>query len=262
MLDEMQPLLSGKKSNDLLGRLSDEKRPEQLLGAEMELGLLWSISRTAHLHVDPEIPGSTRVPEAFSMDLFESPSYIEVTTVWDGKLSGEGRMRRASQKIMEYANTCRRKSGNSLYFAFAEKKFWEGGRFYREHHVAADFELDDGMRAQIRSWINAADCTTTRLSLQREKINVTIACTLHRQIAGFNFSSPLPALAYDIEDNPLYAALKAKADQLAGVPDTALKVCSLRTGDRGSCDVSPTGTIPATTSLASKSSTGSSGRPT
>jgi hypothetical protein len=230
MLDELRPHVSAKKVNDFLGRLSDEKRPEQLIAGEMELGLLWAIRQTATLQVDPAIPGSTRVLEAFSPDFFDQPAYIEVTTISDGKLSGEAVMQRAAQKIVEYANSCRRKSGKNLYFSFAEKNFWEGRQFYREHHVDANFELDDAMRVQISAWVTAADFVTTSLHLQSENVNVVIACKEYQQRPGFNFFCSLPPLAYDIDDNPLYAALRAKVDQLADVPEGALRVVFVADG--------------------------------
>lgn len=121
MLDELRPLLSAKTVSNLLGRLNDTKRPEQLLGAEMELGLLWSIGQTAKLEIEPEIPNSSRVPEAYSAGVFGTPSYIEVTTISDGKLSGDADMQRATQRMVEFANSVRRKSGKNLYFAFAKE---------------------------------------------------------------------------------------------------------------------------------------------
>jgi hypothetical protein len=48
MLDKLRPRLSANTVSNLLGRLNDKKRPEQLLGAEMELGLLWSRARRRH----------------------------------------------------------------------------------------------------------------------------------------------------------------------------------------------------------------------
>ena len=47
--------------------------------------------------------------------------------------------------------------------------------------------------------------------------------TKNTQKPGFNFFSSLPSLAYDIEDNPLFARLKEKARKLSGVPEGALK---------------------------------------
>src|SRR5579859_5815563 len=149
MLDELRPLLSAKTVSNLLGRLNDTKRPEQLIGAERELGLLWGLGQAAKLEVEPTIPNSSRVPEAYSAALFGTPSYIEVTTISDGKLSGEADMQRAAQKMVEFANSVRRRSGKNLYFSFAETNYWEGSRYFREHHIAPDFELTDSMKVDM-----------------------------------------------------------------------------------------------------------------
>jgi len=230
MLDNLSPLLTPKKVNDLIGRLADKKRPAQLIGAEMELGLLWGIKQVAKIQVDPAIPDSRRVPEALSEDLFNAPSYVEVTTISDGKLSGEADMQRAAQKIVEFANTCRKKCGNSLHFSFGEKSFWEGNKYFREHHIASDFGLTDSMKSEIRSWINSPGFEKTSLKLQAETISVTIESRDHVQKPGFNFFSSLPPLAYDIEDNPLFKALEEKCDQLAGAPSSTLKVIFIADG--------------------------------
>jgi hypothetical protein len=230
MLDDMRPLLVPQKITDLTGRLSDKKRPQQLIAVEMELGLLWGIKQFARLEVDPAIPNSNRVPEAYSEDFFGAPSYIEVTTISDGKLSGEVEMQRAAQKMVEFANTCRTKSGNNLYFAFGQKSYWEGNQYFREHHIAPDFKLTDAMKADIHAWVNAPEFEKTSLRLQADTIDVTITRLDYPQKPGFNFFSSLPPLAYHIEDNPLFKALNAKADQLSGVPPSALKVIFIADG--------------------------------
>src|SRR6266851_4896770 len=230
MLDEMRPLLEEKKASDLVGRLSDRKRPEQLIAVEMELGLLWGIKQFARLEVEPTIPNSTSVPEAYSEDFFSMPSYIEVTTISDGKLSGEADMQRATQKIVEFANSCRKRSGNKLYFSFGERSCWEGNQYFRVHHVAPDFELTEVMKADIRDWVHAPEFEKTSIRLQGACTDVTIRCEEYSQRPGFNFFSSLPPLAYDIEDNPLFTTLEEKRGQLSGVPQQALKVIFVADG--------------------------------
>src|SRR6266853_2692938 len=187
MLDELRPSLTAKKVSDLLGRLSDNKRPEQVIAAEMELGLLWGIKQFAQLSVDPAIPHSNRVPEGYSEDFFGMPAYVEVTTISDGKLSGETDMQRAAQKMVQFANRCRRRSGEHLYFSFGERNYWEGNQYRREHHVAPDFELTDEMKSDIRAWLNRCDFQTASVQLQAESINVTITSKEFPQKPGFNF---------------------------------------------------------------------------
>jgi hypothetical protein len=230
MLDEVRPLLREEKARDLIGRLSDRKRPEQLIAVEMELGLLWGIKQLARLKVEPEIPNSTRVPEAYSEDFFGRPSYIEVTTISDGKLSGEANMQRAAQKIVGFANSCRKGSGNKLYFSFGETSHWEGNQYFREHHVAPDFDLTEAMKADTRAWVHDPEFARTSIRLQGAGTDVTITRQEYPQKPGFNFFSSLPPLAYDIEDNPLFTALDEKREQLSGVPPQALKVIFVADG--------------------------------
>jgi hypothetical protein len=230
MLDDMRPILTSKKVNDLFGRLNDKKRPEQIIGAEMELGLLWGIKQVAQLQVDPVIPNSSRVPEARSEDLFNVPSYIEVTTISDGKLSGEEHMQRAAQKLVEFANKCRKKCGKYLYFSFGERSFWEGNKYFRLHHVAPDFALTDFMKCEICDWINSPGYENVPLRLRDETISVTIEFREYPQKSGFNFFSSLPPLAYDIEDNPLFAALESKYEQLSGIDSSQMKVILIADG--------------------------------
>jgi hypothetical protein len=215
MLDELRPRLSAKTVRNLL---NDTKRPEQLLGAEMELGLLWGRAQTAQLEVEPEIPNSSRVPEAYSADFLGAPSYIEVTTISDGKLSGEADMQRAAQKMVEFANSVRRKSGKNLYFSFVERNYWEGSRYFREHHIASDFELTDAMKADMRAWLDAPDHAKTSLHLLAPSINVTVTSREHPQRMGFNYFSSLPSLAYDIENNRCTRSLRRRRSSLRAFP--------------------------------------------
>lgn len=223
MLDDVRPLLREKKASDLTGRLSDRKRPKQAIGGEMELGLLWGMKQIARLEVEPQIPNSTRLLEAYSEDFFGTPSYIEVTTISDGKLSGETDMQRAAQKIVEFANSCRKGSGNKLSFSFGEISYWEGNQYFREHHVAPDFELTEAMKTDLRAWVHAPEFSQTSIRLQDDDTSVTVTCQEYSQRLGFNFFSSLPPLAYDIEENPLFTALEEKRDQLSSVPPGVLK---------------------------------------
>ncbi len=230
MMDDLRPLLDSKKANDLLARLSNDK-PEQALAAEMELGLLWGIQQVADIEIEPTLPNSSRRPEALSTGLFDRPSYIEITTLSDGKLSGEENMQRATQKIVDFANTIDKGRGNYLYLTFSETSSWSGNVFTREHCVTSDFQLDQVLKDQIFTWLkNSSDSERIPLRLKNERIDVVIESKSHRQRQGFNFFSSLPPLAYDIENNPLFGRLEDKGDQLSGVSVGALKVIFVADG--------------------------------
>jgi len=229
MLDEIRPLIDEKNLNHLLGRLND-KKPEQVLGAEMELSLLVGIKDVAEIEIEKPIPNSSRVPEAYSLDLFEKPAYVEVTTISDGKLSGEKCMRRAAQIISDEVNKIRKKLGNYLFFTFDEKRSSSRNNLLREHNVSENFVLSSSMKGQLKNWIENGNENKSRLTLQDSTISVSIEIKEQKQTLGLNFFSPLPSLAYDIEQNPIYKALKSKRDQLSNVPEGVLKVIFLADG--------------------------------
>ncbi len=229
MLDEIRPLTDEKNLNQLLGRLND-KKPEQVLGAEMELSLLAGMKEVAEIEIEKPIPNSSRIPEAYSPNLFEKPAYVEVTTVSDGKLSGDKFMQRAAQKISAEANKISNKSGNYLFFSFGEKRSSSEGNILREHDVSENFKLSSHMKGQLKNWIENEEKSKTKLTIQDKTINVSIEKKEQRQAEGFNFFSTLPPLAYDIEDNPVYKALKSKREQLKDVSDDVLRVIFLADG--------------------------------
>jgi hypothetical protein len=230
MLDELRPILHTTKANDILGRLADS-RPEQALGAEMELGLLWAIKQVADVEIEPALPHSSSRPEALSTGLFGQISYIEITTLSDGKLSGEEDMRRATHKIVAYANSIKKRGGANLYFTFNDTSSWENNVYTRKHCVTPSFELDQCLKDQISAWLkNYSGSEGVPLRLQNDHIDVLIEVKNHPQRQGFNFFSRLPPLAHDIEDNPLFSRLKEKADQLSSVPEDALKIIFVSDG--------------------------------
>ncbi len=230
MMDDLRPLLDITKANDILARLSDP-RPEQALGAEMELGLLWGIQQVADVKIEPVLPNSPSRPDALSTGLFYNPSYIEITTLSEGKLSGDEDMHRATHKIIAFANTIKKGCGKNLYFTFNEIRSWNHNVYTRERRITADFELVQNSKDKISLWIKTlSESQREPLHLQNEQIDVIIEFKSHPQKQGFNFFSSLPPLAYDIEDNPLFTRLKEKAHKLSGVPDGALKVIFIADG--------------------------------
>lgn len=200
MIDDLRPALSTGKANDILARLSDT-RPEQALGAEMELGLLWGIRQVADMDVEPAMPGSSKRPEAFSAGLFGTPAYIEITTLSDGKLSGEADMRRAAKKIAGFANTVKRGCGKYLFFTFREIRYWEANRYTRKHGVTSEFALGEQLKADLTSWINASSRSHRQpFLLKNEHIDVVVEFRSEPQRQGFNFFSSLPPLGLRLRE--------------------------------------------------------------
>jgi len=229
MLDDLRLLpIDEKKANDLLGRLND-KRSEQVLGAEMELALLWGIKQVADIEIEPTLTNSKRKLEAYTKELFGTPSYIEITTLSDGNLSGEKKMQRAARKITDFSNSVKKGTGNFLYYTFQEISFWKEDKFFRQQHITSSFELDNDQKNQLKAWIPTCKAQD-RLHLQNDKIDVTVEVKSYKQKEGFNFFCSLPPLAYDIKGNPLFKQLKKKQKQLSGVPEDSYKVIFLTDG--------------------------------
>lgn len=231
MLNDLRPFLAAKKKEaDLLGRLRD-KRPEQVLAAEMELALLWGVKQVSDIEIEPSLPNSTRIPEAYSINFFGVPSYIEVTALSNGDLSGEKDMQRAAQRITAFVNTVKKGAGNFFYYSFQEVSGWKEGKYFRRRCISPEFELDDVMKDQLNTWVPTHK-TSDRVRIQNDKIDVTIEAKPFKQKEGFNYWCSLPPLAYDIINNPLYTRLEEKEKQLSGVPSNSKKVIFL--ADAGS----------------------------
>ena len=86
MLNDIQPHLHASKGIDLLRRL-ENKRVEQALPAEMELGLLWGLLQLGGIEVDSAQFGTDRRPDAYSEFLFLGRSAIvEIAALSDASL--------------------------------------------------------------------------------------------------------------------------------------------------------------------------------
>lgn len=91
MLDELYPVLGDAKARDLLNRLED-KRVEQALPAEMELGLLWAIGQMGELEIEPEWWGGGSRPDAYTEQLVpEKPCAIAIAATSDNAIQAKRR---------------------------------------------------------------------------------------------------------------------------------------------------------------------------
>jgi len=62
MLDDMAAFTDGSQLSGLRARI-ESKRADQALPAEMELGVLWALSKLGYVEIEPEWFG-TRRPDA------------------------------------------------------------------------------------------------------------------------------------------------------------------------------------------------------
>ena len=232
MLDELGPWLDRGKAKDLLNRLENEKL-NQALPAEYELSISWAVSKIATLEIDR--PAGTRTPDIYSPDLLTSGLLIaDVAALDDLTLSGADAMRRACNIINAEANRLFQGSSGHLHYSFREASGYEHSRngksaFYRRRLVRRNFQLSGSLRMAMKQWL-ANGRPALPLSWNAPDISVVIEWREYVHWLS-NFFCTMPSLAYDVKDNPLYAALRLKSKQLRAAPDGAWRVIFL--GDGG-----------------------------
>jgi hypothetical protein len=221
MLTECSSHLTDEKFTDLSRHL-EHTDTKTALAAEAELAILWAISRVAHIVSEPTLPHSTRRPEAYSNDLFESGSaVIEVRALSDDSFSGMEAMVRTANIIAGYADQIRKRAGKHLNFEYMERSYWTT-RYHRKRCVDPHFRLTVEMKAQLREWLTAPDWPyyTTSIRIARGTTDVIVRCMELPMRRPRTFCS-MPPLAYDLEANPIYKALKTKAGQVRGAAEGA-----------------------------------------
>ncbi len=230
MLDELGPIMERGKAKDMLARLGRTRQPDQVLAAEMELGLLWAMRQVGHVEVEPKAADGRR-PDSASNDLLGNvPAIIEITTVSDAHFSGEKLMRRAFFKIADFAHTVCRDAKYELSMLFGEEGHWDQGKCRRVRRVTENFELDDAMREQLRAWLRGPKSQALRLV--SADIDVAITWQAGRKIRTAEYWSTLPPLAYDIRTNPVHRALtdRRKRKQLRHSPNGTLRCIFIADG--------------------------------
>lgn len=212
MLDEIAFYLDISKLNDLRARL-ENKRVEQALPAEIELGVLWALSTLGELDVEPEWYGDSR-PDAYTEHLFEGiPCIVEITAMSDGRLSQEDDMRRVSTRLCEAANKIRKGQGKHLFFQFLEISGYTETGYVRRRQIDRDFVVSEAIADQLRTWLTQK---SDRQPIQIQQGGTCVVVSWHAIPRGqhSNFFSSMPAEMYSLEENPLYETLKVKSQQL------------------------------------------------
>jgi len=143
-------------------------------------------------------------------------------------------MERAANIILQFADRVRKSTSPHLHFQFNEKSGYESGKYQRFRRITSDFQLTAPLEETLRNWLAKTDWPNPdRIRLTNDKIDVVIQWKKYVHPEGRTFSS-MPAIAYDIEDNPVYRRLKSKRSQLSGAPEGSLRCIFL--GDAG-CDI-------------------------
>ncbi len=241
MLDDLTAHLDAGKTADLLGRLRD-KRPEQVLPVEIELALLWGLSRLGDVEIEPEWWGGASDPDAYSEALIPGePAIIEIAATSDDAISGESDMDRIAERIGTCADGVRKGASAHLYFSFAQESGYENGRYFRRRLAPRDYALSPEARALVEAWIRSSPTPSQKLRLVEPGLDVVIEKSAHRQTRFHNTWSAMPPETHSLERNPLFALLRRKAGQLRDAPQSTRRVIFL--GDAGSTLLSRIGAV-------------------
>jgi hypothetical protein len=216
MLDELYPVLGDAKARDLLNRLED-KRVEQALPAEMELGLLWAIGQIGELQIEPEWWGNNNRPDAYTEQLVPgNPCAIEIAATSDNAISGEEAMDNVAVAIGRCADRLCKGISAFFYYRFREEYGYENGRYFRRRLAPSDYELSENAAKLIENWIANGVSGGSKLRIVEPGLDVEIERAAQKQIRYYNVWSSMPPETHSIDDNPLYKLLKRKAAQLKG----------------------------------------------
>ncbi|MCH2273798.1 hypothetical protein [Thalassospira sp.] len=233
MADEIKCLFEDSKLKNLISdlELPDTKKS---LAAEAELAILWGLSKVAHIDPEPKLPNSARRPDCFSKDLFpSSPAVIEIRAVSDESFSGEQHMQRTANIVVNFCNFISKQSGEYLYFEFRNQSYYDKfHRFQRVRCIDPEFNLSDRWKLVLKKWILTSDGSNLRYV--DGKTDMVISKKQNRVSKYARTFCSMPAVAYDVEQNPVFKALRSKARQLRGVQDGTLKCVFLF--DAG-CDI-------------------------
>lgn len=223
MLNELAPLLGSLKANELCRKLNG-RDTNQVLPTEMELALLWALSKVGHLEIEPEWFGTGRLPDAYSEALFRGrTAFVEIAALSDVSLSGEKHMRRAARLISGFANEISTKAGQHLFFRFAEEAGYENRTYFRRRRVSSNFHLDDTIRAQVVEWLNSwPPFPNLPLHIRNAHIDVTIEWRERKQ-GDLNYHCSMPPECYSLINNPITRVLKQKGEQLRNPADDSLR---------------------------------------
>lgn len=214
MLNELALHIDERKARDILNRL-EKNKVDQALPAEMELAVLWALSRIGKLEVEPDWWDDEKRPDAYTEHLIiGEPAAIEIAVHSDNSISGEQAMDGVAIRIGEFASSLEKGLGDHLHYFFAEESGYNSGSYFRRRLAPINYKLSDNARSRIESWVTAGAPVGSKIHLVEPDLNVQIERTSRRQIRWHNAWSTMPPEAHSVENNPLYELLRRKLKQL------------------------------------------------
>jgi hypothetical protein len=219
ILEGFASKLSPQKYSEIVARL-EHNNTKDALAAEAELLVTWAISNIADVQIEPSFENTSKRIDLASKDLLPSgPVALEITALSDDNFSGNADMVRTANIISNHSNEIRSNSGKHLTFNFNETRN-PLQPFSRARAVDPKFELTENSKVILKDWITSREwpnCPALRLI--QGATDVEIHCHSGEVIAPPKVFSTMPAVAYDLKDNPIYKAIEKKSKlQLAKLP--------------------------------------------
>jgi hypothetical protein len=207
MLTEISKYTDEDRFSGLCRDIND-KNTKKAFGAEAEFAVLWAISRVAHMEPQRALAGK-KTPDAASDDLFLSgPSVVEVTAVSDDGIAGKEAMERAANMISN-----RKSAGGHLHFQFNERSYYQNNHYHRKPCADPAFALTPAIEARLRDLIKGPHRQPIRI-IQGE---TDVLVSWHETVSPLlRIYCPMPPVAYHLQRNPIYNALKDKEEQVKG----------------------------------------------
>ncbi|MEP3438986.1 MAG: hypothetical protein ABJN75_19720 [Hoeflea sp.] len=226
MLNELAVHLNSEKRVDLIRRL-DSKRMNQNMPAEMELAVLWSVAQTGDLVIEPEWWSGNRNPDGYSESLVEGKSVIfDITAVSNGSVSQRDDMKKAADRVCQFASSVKKKFGKHLSFYFFEEGALTKRYDKRRVLVKAGYELSKTQEARIRDWIDGRSYETEPIQVHEQGVvfQVSYSKTPHMTPP---VNTSMPPECYSLTKNPIYVAMDNKRKQLRGGDTGVLRLIFL-----------------------------------
>ncbi|KVK57952.1 hypothetical protein L906_26780 [Agrobacterium sp. TS45] len=165
MLDDLSAYLDQEKARDLVQRL-ESKKVDQALPGEMELAMLWAISNTGDIVIEPEWWGDNRRPDAVSETIVLGTQVaVEIAAATDNSISPEEAMDRVALSIAEFCNRLSKGAGHHFYFRFGETTKRLEGRSFRQVLAPSDFQLSEELGKRLREWVREDRFKSEKITL-------------------------------------------------------------------------------------------------
>lgn len=214
MIDELGASIGISKIKDIRSRI-ENKRVEQALPAEMELALIWAVSKLGSCDVEPDSWPSNRRPDVVSSNVVHGKvSAIEIAAPTDISLNYEREMDDFSRIVGKIVDGEVRNISEYLYFKFGSESGYSDGEYFRRVLCPKNARLTDRSIATLKKWAKTSVANCGGIKIVQDGLDVTIERKDYKQTRWHNFWCSMPAETHSVEGNYLYQILKAKSSQV------------------------------------------------